>query len=87
MAVQDVAHCEFSKYEIRISYQTMVGILGKVVELAEGKVKKELENVIAAGGKAAIIHNGCWTSSQNEHYVGLFLSYCHLNEGHVYGWC
>lgn len=83
-AVQDDAHREFSKYRIKISYQTMVNVLGKVVELVENKIKEELKRVKAAGGKAAIAHDG-WTSSQNEQYVGLFISYCHPSDGRIDG--
>lgn len=83
-AVQDDVHREFSQFKINISYQTLVDVMGKVVELVEGKLKKELEIVMAAGGKAAIAHDG-WTSSQNEHYVGLFLSYCRPNQGRMDG--
>jgi hypothetical protein len=39
-AVQDDAHREFSKYKIIISYQTVVTVLGKVVELVEANSRK-----------------------------------------------
>jgi hypothetical protein len=79
-AIRDPSHRAFSRYTIKFGYQTVVTVMRQLVELVEAKIKKELDDVKAAGGKAAIIYDG-WTSRCNEHYVGLFISYLRPTEG------
>lgn len=74
-AVEDKEHRSFTKFNKHtMSYKRIVKVMNKVVELVEAAITAEIKRVKKAGGKASILHDG-WSSSQNEHYVGLFMSY------------
>jgi len=68
-AVQDDEFRAFSRFKVHIHRDTIQAVIFHLVEMVEAKISKEIENT-----KGLILYDG-WTSN-NTHFVGVFLSYC-----------
>jgi hypothetical protein len=72
-SVKDTHHRNFSQIKTKISYKSVVKVIGKLVELVEQKIKTAINLSKSNHGCGAILYGG-WDGG-SEHYVGLFLSF------------
>lgn len=79
-AVEDDTYRRFGKPKTLFSYKRLMNVIRIVTELVEEAITDDIRKCREMGGKAAIVHDG-WSTSQNEHYVGLFLSFCIPTKG------
>jgi len=68
-SIEDAEFRAFSKFKEHIGHHTLQAVIFKLVELVESRIAKEIENT-----KGAVMYDG-WTSN-NTHFIGVFLSYC-----------
>jgi hypothetical protein len=77
--VEDTHHRNFSHVKTKISYKSVVKVIGKSVELVEQKIKAAIDLSKAYHGHGAILYDG-WDGG-SKHYVGLFLLFtCQVME-------
>jgi len=67
--VEDEDFRTFSKFKVHINIRTLDAVIFQLVELVEELISKEIKNT-----RGALMYDG-WTSN-NTHFIGVFLSYC-----------
>lgn len=83
-AVEDNTFRNFGKPETNFSYKRISNVIRTLTELVEKLIAVDIKKCREHGGKAAMVHDG-WSTDQNEHYVGLFLSFCLPTRGYQKG--
>lgn len=73
--VEDETFRRSGKPQTKFSIKRVSNVIRVLTELVETLIAEDIKKCRDHGGKAAIVHDG-WSTDQNEHYLGLFLSFC-----------